>query len=175
MTDIKRLQLLPRSAEAVGAINRSGFLAILATNQSGVARGLFPARSVHLAHARLRSLLARKGAFLDSVYFCPHHPREGRPPFRMHCQCRKPHPGMLLRAAREHRLDLKECYMVGDSVKDMEMAWRAGATPVMVLTGYGRGERERLAESRNSRPAQIAGDLMEAITWILSRHGNPER
>ncbi len=65
--------------------------------------------------------------------------------------------------------------MVGDSVKDMEMARRAGATPVMVLTGYGRGERERLAESRNSRPAQIAGDLMEAITWILSRHGNPER
>lgn len=175
MTDVNRLQLLPRSAEAIGAINRSHFLAILATNQSGVARGLFPVRSVHHAHARLRLLLSRKGAFLDSVYFCPHHPREGRPPLRMRCQCRKPRPGMLLRAAREHRLDLKECYMVGDSVKDMELAHRTGATPVMVLSGYGQGEQGRLAGSRYPGPTHIAGDLMEAITWILSRHGNPER
>jgi D-glycero-D-manno-heptose 1,7-bisphosphate phosphatase len=169
MTDVDRIELLPRTAVAVARINRSGFLAILATNQSGVARGLFPVASVHQAHARLRRLLARHGAFLDAVYFCPHHPAEGRPPWRLRCLCRKPRPGLLERAAREHRIDLSRSYMVGDSGKDLDVGLAVGATPIMVQTGYGRGEWNRRQAKRKRPPAFVAGDLLDAVDWIEAR------
>lgn len=169
LTDIDRLELLPGSAAAIGAINRSGLLAILATNQSGVARGLFPEQAVRNAHARLRQLLSRYGAWLDGVYYCPHHPQEGRPPYRLRCLCRKPRPGMLHRAATEHRLDLEDCYMVGDSGRDVNLAHSVGATAVLVLTGYGRGAWRRQRPHFRPQPAFIAADLAEAVNWILER------
>lgn len=171
MTDPERLELLPRSAEAIAALNRSGLMAILATNQSGVARGLFPRRSVDSAHARLRRLLARRGAWLDAIYFCPHHPLEGRAPWRLRCLCRKPRPGMLRRAAQEHGLDLPRCYVVGDTRKDVHLAHAVGATPILVLTGYGRGEWERHRSGFRRAPAHLAFDLRDAVGWILDHEG----
>ncbi len=175
MTDVARLELLPRTATAIGSINRSGFLAILTTNQSGVARGLFPESSVRRAHDRLRTLLARRGAYLDAFYFCPHHPSEGRPPHRLRCECRKPRTGLPERAARELGLDLNSCYVVGDTRKDLEMARRVGATGVLVLTGYGRGEWKIHRSGFHSPPAFIAEDLHQAVDWILDRESrSPE-
>lgn len=169
LTDLDRLELLPRSAAAIAALNRSGLLAILATNQSGVARGLFPESAVRNAHARLRRLLSRQGAWLDAVYFCPHHPLEGRPPYRSRCLCRKPRAGMLRRAAAEHRLDLTGCYVVGDSRKDVNLAHAVGATAVLVRTGYGRTEWGRQRHRFRGDPDHIAADLFEAVAWILDR------
>lgn len=166
---LSRYRLLPRSLEAIRRINRAGFLAIVVTNQSGVARGYFREALVHDVHALLRRWVEEAGARLDAIYYCPHHPHEGAPPFRADCDCRKPRPGMLLRAAREHDLDLPRSYFVGDGWVDMEAAAAAGVPGVHVLTGYGRGLVEYQPERFRTRPAHTAPDLLEAVEWILAR------
>ena len=167
---LDRYALLPRSVEAIRRINEAGFAAIVATNQSGVARGLFSEALVEQVHRRLQEWLADGGARLDGIYYCPHHPREGNGAFTGPCDCRKPRPGMLQRAAAEHGLDLSRSYMIGDTGRDLGAGAAAGATPVLVLTGYGRGELEHLRHRWTAEPAFIAEDLLEAVTWILARH-----
>lgn len=168
---IERYRLLPRSAEAVKKVNAAGFLAFVVTNQSGVARGLFDESLIHEVHALLRKWLEEGGARLDGVYFCPHHPKEGSPPWRQDCDCRKPRPGLLQRAAREHDVDLPGSYMIGDTVLDIEAARNAGATGILVLTGYGKGDLIYRMEQRGLAPAFVAADLLEAVDWILRREG----
>lgn len=170
---VERFVLLPRSAEAIRKINRSPLAAIVITNQSGVARGLLDEACVRSVHDAMARMLARSGARIDGVYYCPHHPTEGEPPYRVRCDCRKPLPGLLERAAREHRLDLAASYVVGDSARDIEMATNGGATGILVLTGYGRGELERRIRPEGIRPAHVADDLLEAVDWILEREGTP--
>jgi D-glycero-D-manno-heptose 1,7-bisphosphate phosphatase len=166
---IDRYRLLPRSAEAVRRINAAGFLAFVITNQSGVARGLFDEALIHQVHDTLQRWMTEQGARLDGIYFCPHHPREGVPPWRQDCDCRKPRPGLILRAAREHDVDLASSYMVGDTVLDIEAAGAVGMTSVLVLTGYGKGDLRFRMERRGLKPAWIAADLLEAVEWILER------
>ncbi|HEY3177001.1 MAG TPA: HAD-IIIA family hydrolase [Candidatus Polarisedimenticolia bacterium] len=166
---IDRYRMLPRSAEAIRRINDSGFLAFVVTNQAGVARGLFEEPLIHEVHATLKRWLSDAGARLDGIYYCPHHPREGSPPWRQECDCRKPKPGLLLRAAREHDVDLGASYMIGDTVLDIEAARNAGATGVLVLTGYGKGDLKYRMVPRGLTPAYVAGDLLEAVGWILER------
>jgi D-glycero-D-manno-heptose 1,7-bisphosphate phosphatase len=166
---ISRYRLLPRSLEAIRLINEAGLMAIVTTNQSGVARGYFSQDLVEAVHARLLSLAAGAGARLDAVYYCPHHPAEGSPPWRAACDCRKPKPGMILRAAREHGIDLERSYVVGDSVVDIEAGAAAGVRGVLVLTGYGRGLLEHQKERFRTPPAHTADDLLEAVRWILER------
>src|SRR5690554_6765538 len=96
-----RLELMPRTASAIKLCNDNDLLAIVATNQAGVARGYFTEDLIHVVHARLGEMLAEKGAKLDAIYYCPHHPREGKPPYRAECDCRKPGPGMIEQACRE--------------------------------------------------------------------------
>lgn len=166
---VDRIRLLPRSAEAVLRINEAGLQAVVVTNQAGVARGYFPESLVEDVHDRLRSLLADRGARLDGVYFCPHHPDVGPEPYRQDCQCRKPRPGMLLRAAAEMGIELPASYVVGDTIKDVESGQRVGARTVLVTTGYGRGELELHSQRWNVKPHHVAGDLLDAVEWILSR------
>jgi len=166
---LSRYKLLPRSIDAIKMINDAGFLAIVATNQSGVARGYFAEALVGAVHERLLSWVREGGARLDAIYYCPHHPREGPPPFRADCDCRKPRPGMLLRAAREHGIDLTGSYMIGDSRVDMEAAAAAGARPVLVLTGYGRGLVDHQSDRLKVKPLTIAEDLHEAVRFILEK------
>jgi D-glycero-D-manno-heptose 1,7-bisphosphate phosphatase len=164
-----RVRLLPGSAEAVRRLRDAGFLAVVVTNQAGVARDYFEESLVHQAHQRLTDLLAREGAALDGVYYCPHHPREGKPPYRRDCECRKPRPGMLWQAAGDLGIDLGRSYMVGDGMVDVEAARAAGVVPVLVLTGYGRGHLEHRRSRWTVEPEHIAEDLLEAVNWILSR------
>lgn len=164
----ERLRLLPGAAGAIRRINGSGFLAILVTNQSGVARGLFDAAALDRVHERLAEALGAEGAHLDAIYVCPHHPTEGAPPYRADCDCRKPRPGLLARAAREHGLDLPSSYMIGDKAIDIETARNAGAAGILVLTGYGRQHRESLAAG-TEQPVFVAEDLPRAVEWILER------
>jgi D-glycero-D-manno-heptose 1,7-bisphosphate phosphatase len=165
---VSRYRVFPFAAEAVRTLNESGWLAVLVTNQAGVARGYFREELIGEVHKVLASELERGGARLDAVYYCPHHPSVGEPPYRFDCDCRKPRPGLLLRAARELDLDLSRCWMVGDRFSDAELARNAGAHSALVLTGYGRGELEHQSDAWPERPELIAENLLEAVKKIVA-------
>ncbi|MEE9219168.1 MAG: D-glycero-beta-D-manno-heptose 1,7-bisphosphate 7-phosphatase [Acidobacteriota bacterium] len=171
---VSRLQVMPQSVEAIRCINQAGFRAVVVTNQSGVARGYFEEPLLEKVHDSLRRQLAAGNARVDGIYYCPHHPREGKPPFRQDCTCRKPSIGMLEKAARDLDIQLSGSYMVGDTLVDMRTARNAGLCSVLVLTGYGRGEFEHHAHQWPFQPDHIAEDLRAAVGWIFSREGiNP--
>jgi D-glycero-D-manno-heptose 1,7-bisphosphate phosphatase len=160
---------LPRSAEAIRQLNAAGLAAVVTTNQTGVARGYFSQDVLNAVNDELVSQLKREGAHLDGIYVCPHHPTEGEPPFRARCECRKPRPGLFLRAASELGLDLAVSTVVGDKPSDVLAARRAGARGVLVLTGYGLGEWEYRRDRFPVEPDHVAGDLLDAVEWILAR------
>lgn len=165
---VSRYRVFPFAAEAVRTLNEAGWLAVLVTNQAGVARGYFKEELIGEVHKVLASELERGGARLDAVYYCPHHPSVGEPPYRFDCDCRKPRPGLLLRAARELNLDLSRCWMVGDRYSDTELARNAGARSAFVLTGYGRGELEHQSQAWSRRPDLVAEDLLDAVKRIVT-------
>jgi len=153
-------QPFPFAGPAIRKINDSGMKAILITNQSGIGRGYFKEETVDEVHAILKEELARYDASLDAIYVCPHHPDAG-------CDCRKPNPGMLLRARDEMDIHLSGSYVVGDKYVDIETAHRAGATGILVLTGYGREQRERY-RANEVQPDFVVENLMEAADGIVS-------
>ncbi|HEX8354097.1 MAG TPA: HAD family hydrolase [Pyrinomonadaceae bacterium] len=164
---ISRYRVFPFAAEAVRALNEAGWLAVLVTNQAGVARGYFAEEMVGAVHGVLAAELERGGARLDAVYYCPHHPSVGEPPYRLDCDCRKPRPGLIRRAAEDLGLDLARCWMVGDRHSDTELARNAGVRSAFVLTGYGRGELEHQGHSWRHRPDLVAENLLEAARKII--------
>jgi len=164
----RRLRLLPGSAEAIRRLNRSGFKAVMVTNQSGVARGYFSEEVLHAVNEALVSQLKAEGAYLDGLYVCLHHPTVGDPPYRAVCDCRKPAPGLLTRAAGELGLDLSRSWMVGDKISDILAGRRAGAGSILVLTGYGLGEWEYRRSRWPTPPDHVAEDLLESVEWILA-------
>jgi len=147
------------SGPAIRKINEHGMKAVVITNQSGVGRGYFDQASVEEVHSILRSQLAAQNAKLDAIYVCIHHPEAG-------CDCRKPNPGMLLKARDEMNIDLAQSYVIGDKYLDVETAHNVGAKGILVLTGYGRDEREKYKSSRH-QPDLVADDLMAAVDAIL--------
>jgi D-glycero-D-manno-heptose 1,7-bisphosphate phosphatase len=165
---VSRYRVFPFAAEAVRTLNEAGWLAVLVTNQAGVARGYFKEDLIGEVHKVLTTELGRGGARLDAVYYCPHHPSVGEPPYRFDCDCRKPRPGLLLRAADELGLDLSRCWMVGDRYSDTELARNAGARSALVLTGYGRGELEHQSDAWPHRPELVAENLLEAVKNIVT-------
>ncbi len=130
------IELSPGAADCVAAVNRLGFLAIVATNQPVVARGECSLEDLEKIHGRLEYLLGGQGAILDEIYFCPHHPNSGYEgeikELKIDCNCRKPRPGMLLKAQADLNINLAESYMVGDSAYDIEAARNAGCMPVII-------------------------------------------
>jgi D-glycero-D-manno-heptose 1,7-bisphosphate phosphatase len=147
-------------------INQSSFKAIVITNQSGIARRMYTEETLDRIHHRMIEALARDGARIDGIYYCPHHPRIGDECYRKACDCRKPATGMLVRAAREMDVDLARSFVIGDKASDMNLATNAGACGVLVMTGYGR---ETLANRDRwpCAPAIIADDLLDAVKRIL--------
>jgi D-glycero-D-manno-heptose 1,7-bisphosphate phosphatase len=165
---VSRYRVFPFAAEAVRALHASGRLAILVTNQAGVARGYFKEELIGEVHRALAADLERGGARLDAVYYCPHHPSVGEPPYRLDCDCRKPRPGLLKRAAGDFGLDLSRCWMVGDRYSDVVLARNAGVRSAFVLTGYGRGELEYQSREWEQRPDLVAENLLEAVKMIVT-------
>jgi D-glycero-D-manno-heptose 1,7-bisphosphate phosphatase len=162
------LRLLPRAAEGVRAFNAAGWPAIVVTNQSGLARGLFTPEDLAAIHVRLAAELAKEGARLDAILHCPHHPDEGEPPLRAACACRKPEPGLMREAAQRFGLELGACWTVGDSLRDIEAGRRAGlAGEVLVLTGKGKDELARLSDGQREL-LRTAPDLLAAAHAILA-------
>jgi D-glycero-D-manno-heptose 1,7-bisphosphate phosphatase len=156
-----RVRLLPRAADAVHELRRAGRAVVVVTNQAGVGRGYLSPELVAEANAELVRQLAEAGTELDGIYVCPHDPDDG-------CECRKPAPGLLLRAASELDLDLTRSVMVGDKPSDLEAAAAAGIPGVLVLTGLGRGEWEYRRASFPVAPDRVADDLWHAAGQLLA-------
>jgi len=116
---------------------------------------------------KLKNELAASGAHLDAIYYCPHHPSAGKPPYRADCDCRKPRPGMILRAKDEFGIDLQRSYMIGDKISDVEFGQKLGLKSVMVMTGYGIGEYEHQRQDWKTTPDFMAEDLLGAVKWII--------
>ena len=136
VTRAEDLSLIEGSAQAVAKINDSGYLAVLVTNQPVIARGDCSLEELELIHDRLECLLGEQGAYLDAIYYCPHHPDGGfpgeRPEYKIPCDCRKPNPGMILKAAEDFNIDLSQSYMVGDSIRDIKAGKAAGCKSALV-------------------------------------------
>lgn len=155
LQDPRQVELLPRAAEAIKLLRASGRAVVLATNQSGVGRGYYTPAHMHAVHDRLRALLAEEGAVLDGVYFCPHAPGDG-------CRCRKPLPGLPLRASEELDLVLDRVVTVGDKPCDVELGRGLGGKGVLVRTGYGGAYAEQGVAAD-----YVADDVYAAALWIL--------
>jgi D-glycero-D-manno-heptose 1,7-bisphosphate phosphatase len=164
---LSRFLVLPRVPEAVRLLNENHVLAILVSNQSGVARGYHPIELVHQLHAYLQTTLKKQRAFLDAVYFCPHHPGGSIPEYAKACACRKPETGLIDQACEAFDIDLAKSYVVGDRHTDMDMAQRAGMRGILVKTGYGLGEIDYVLPHRSTQPVHIAEDLLDAVQWVL--------
>ncbi len=164
-----RYRVFPYSAEAVRLLNEAGWLAILVTNQAGVARGYFAEDLIGTVHDTLKQEMARGGARLDAIYYCAHHPSVGEPPYRIDCDCRKPKPGLIRRAATDFNIDLAESWMVGDRYSDIELARNAKVRSAFLLSGYGRGEWEYQRAAWKHEPDMVAEDLLEAVRKIVNR------
>lgn len=163
---IEDFEFIPGVPGAIKRLNDAGFLVIVVTNQSGVARGYYDERAVEILHEHIQRLLAEHGARIDVFYLCPHHPIEGLGDYRVDCECRKGSPGMLLRAACEHDINFCLSYMIGDKLADIEAGVAAGCTPILVRTGYGvKDEPKVLARFPQTR---VCKDLAEAAVQILS-------
>jgi len=196
LREISQLRLLRGTAAAIRRLNEAGFAVVLATNQSGIARGLLTESELQTIHDELKRRLALQGARLDAIYHCPHHPEAAVAAYRKRCRCRKPAPGLLLQAARDLDLDLRRSYAVGDSARDVEAGARAGCRTILVRTGYGarteagwqfgtanalpQPKQEMLREmARVARLADqglamldaevVVDNLPAAVDWILSR------
>lgn len=160
LNDIDAFELFPWSHEAIRLINRSGYLAVVVTNQSGVARGIYSEELVRAVHSRMKETLESADARLDGIYYCPHD-GSGE------CDCRKPKPGMLERAEKDLDIDMSRSWVIGDSYSDLELAWNVGARAALVMTGYGRGNYEHHRDSWNRQPDIVAPNLFSAVVEIV--------
>jgi D-glycero-D-manno-heptose 1,7-bisphosphate phosphatase len=160
------LQLIPGAPEAIRALNQAGMVTCVISNQAGVARGFVSEGTLADIHRKLEADLHAGGATLDRIYYCPHHPVKGLPPYNVACECRKPSPGMLLAAARDFGIDLRQSYVIGDRIVDVQVARAVGARSILVRTGYGT-----IAEQECRRdgvaPDLVARSIVEAADFIL--------
>jgi len=162
-----RFRIFPYSAEAIKKLNDAGWLAILVTNQAGVARGYFSEEIITEVHKILNNELALQHARLDAIFYCAHHPSVGEPPYRLDCDCRKPKAGLIKRASSDFEIDLPNSWMVGDRYSDIELAHNAELRSAFVLSGYGRGEWEYQRSSWQLQPDLVSEDLLEAVSFII--------
>ena len=163
-----RFRLYPWAVDAVRMINQAGLLAVVVTNQAGVARGYFPESVIHDVHAAMNAAMRDGGARLDAIYYCPHHPEVGEAQYRLDCACRKPRPGLLRRAAEELGADLSRSFVLGDRHGDLSVAWAVGARGVLVKTGYGLGELTHLAPRWPRQPDLVAEHALDAVVRVVT-------
>ncbi len=153
---------IPGSVEAIARLNRAGYQVIVATNQSGVARGLFDFDTLTRIHEKMHRVLAEAGARVDAIFFCPHGPDD-------HCDCRKPRPGLLHDIAARLKTDLTGVPAIGDSLRDLQAASAVGARPILVLTGKGRKTLDQLGASHG---IDVWPDLGRAVDALLQPAGD---
>ncbi len=167
LSHIRNLKLIEGAAKGIMLLNRHGFRVIVITNQSGVARGFFDERRVLEINAALSDMLEKKGARIDAWYYCPHHPEAGKGPYRTVCSCRKPAPGMVEQSCRDFPVDISSSFVVGDTMRDVELAWNCGMGAVLVRTGHGARVLSSAPADTTARMNYIAADLLDAAEWII--------
>lgn len=160
-----QIKIYPSSYSAVRKINRAGFLAVVVTNQSGIGRGILTEEDLRTIHQNMTASFRDRKARIDAFYYCPHYSLSSSSRYRKDCSCRKPHPGMALRAAKEWGIDVSRSYMIGDKVEDIVFGLKIRATPILVLTGFGKESLPVLREE-GKEPAFVAPHLLEAVNWI---------
>ncbi|MXV74595.1 D-glycero-beta-D-manno-heptose 1,7-bisphosphate 7-phosphatase [Candidatus Poribacteria bacterium] len=159
---------IPNSRKAIRELTQSGYRIIVVTNQAGIGRGLFSEEDLKDIHSRMVSKITETGGRIDAIYYCPHHPKAG-------CECRKPKPGMLIRAVREHNIELSSAYLIGDSTTDIQAGRCVGTKALLVLTGLGQESYYHYintepcgwADENRHRPGKIFIDLYTATRWLL--------
>jgi D-glycero-D-manno-heptose 1,7-bisphosphate phosphatase len=164
---LERLVFFPYSVDAVRLLNRAGFAVVIVTNQAGIARGIVREAFVAEAHQHISERLEAGGARIDAFYYCPHYPEGSVERYRTACDCRKPQPGLLRRAAQDLDLDLSRSFVVGDRWHDIEAGHLVGARSVLVRTGL--GTREEARPQPGLTPDAIGDTLVDAVAWILTR------
>jgi D-glycero-D-manno-heptose 1,7-bisphosphate phosphatase len=160
---LDRLIFFPYTIDAIRALNDENFAVVVVTNQSGVARGMYPESFVTEGHEYIDAQVRAGGARVDGYYYCPHHPEGSVTALRQDCDCRKPRPGQLLQAAKDLNLDLPQSFIIGDRWKDIEAGKAVGARAVLVRTGYGR-EAE---QTKRDDDTAVVDNLIQAVAWIL--------
>jgi D,D-heptose 1,7-bisphosphate phosphatase len=141
---LEDLRFTPRAVNALELFHQHGFLNIVITNQSAIARGILSPKELNKIHQKMKLLAKEEGGTIDDIFYCPHFPEGRVAPYNIDCECRKPKPGMILEAAEKHHLNLNECILVGDKPSDLQLAEQAGIRGVLVLTGYGKTTQQEL-------------------------------
>jgi D-glycero-D-manno-heptose 1,7-bisphosphate phosphatase len=170
--DPDKIQFIPGAQEALSALSAAGYRLIVVTNQAGVARGIITEDDVRRVNVRLQELLSAAGVPVDGIYYCPHHAEAGSPEYRKDCPSRKPGPGMVERARRDFGLDVARSVIVGDHLSDAAVARHyPGMRGIMVLTGHGAGQYEKVQAGATPVPDHVAPDLRSAVEWLLRQSG----
>jgi D-glycero-D-manno-heptose 1,7-bisphosphate phosphatase len=165
---VTRFHMLPRAVQAIRLLNENDIPVVVVSNQSGLARGYFPKKVLDAVHGKMNKALSDGGAHVDGIYYCPHHPEAKEAEYRKACDCRKPKTGLFEQAASDLELDLARSYVVGDRFSDLKAARNCGATGILVLTGYGRGDLEYVGPALAIKPDHVAEDIYDAVEWILA-------
>lgn len=155
----EQVKLYSYSAESVNKLRKAGFKIIIVTNQSGIGRGMFGEKDLKKVNKRFTDLLKEQGAKIDALYYCPHIDEDK-------CDCRKPNTGMVLKAAKEHNIDLEKSYTVGDSVRDYILGYKSGGKGVLVLTGHGKKQQTKIKEQK-IKPLAVCRTLEQAANLII--------
>jgi len=167
LTDIDQFELIEHTAEAIKLINKSDYLCIIVTNQPVIAKGFITENELGEIHKKMDTLLGFEGAYLDDLYYCPHHPESGfdgeRVELKINCDCRKPNNGMLLEASRKYNIDLENSWMIGDRYADVKAGHDSSCKTVLLRTGHFGNDRDRLTVE----PDYIFDNLKNAIEFIL--------
>jgi D-glycero-D-manno-heptose 1,7-bisphosphate phosphatase len=143
---LEDLRFTTRAVNALELFHQRGFLNIVITNQSAIARGILSPKELNKIHQKMKLLAKEEGGIIDDIFYCPHLPEGRVAPYNVECECRKPKPGMIQQAAEKHHLNLSECILVGDKPSDLQLAQEAGIRGVLVLTGYGKTTRQEFQD-----------------------------
>jgi D-glycero-D-manno-heptose 1,7-bisphosphate phosphatase len=166
---VSRFELLPGVGKAISLLNTNDHIVVVTSNQSGVARGYFPMQLVKDIHDVMVLELTKYNAYVDRVYFCPHHPDGIVPEYSRECSCRKPNVGLIKQAEVELDIDMETSYVIGDRLLDIEFAHNANLPGILVLSGYGKGEVQYSMSHKSITPVYVAEDLLRAVQWILKQ------
>ena len=160
------LILFPGVVEAVRSLRKSGYLVVVVTNQSGIARGYFTEGDLKAVHRKLREEIVAGGGRIDGIYHCPHHPVAGEGALTRSCSCRKPAPGMIYEASKDLKIDLERSFMVGDKLEDLEAGRCVGCRTVLVRTGLGEEAMKEVNRKGGKQPDKVVMSLPDAARWI---------
>ena len=167
INDVDNFMMFPYAAQAIRMLNINGFLVVVITNQSGLARGFFTEETLEEIHNKMTSDLLKQGAKIDGIYFCPHDPNAKVEKYKAVCKCRKPETGLIDAALKELPVDKSKMYFIGDKHSDIMAGYKSGCKTIMVKTGYGKGDLLHKSQKWEVKPDTVADTLLDAVKLIV--------